>query len=145
MDRIFKATSGRTRLLFSGELTAPGAGEYAVLLDTTRGPLAKTSTAPPKYAALPTVGTNTRGSALGRIYPMLVQCTGQNVTLLECGLDPDGTWTQFASTTLTAGADAQSITWDPSFYGYTDVLIVALAGGIPPTKIYAQLLERTVP
>lgn len=145
MDRMFKATSGRTRLLFSGELTTPGATEYAVLLDTTRPAMAKTSTAPPKSATLPTVGTEPRGSALGRIYPMLISCTGQNVTLVEYGLAPNGSWVLWASTTIVAGADAQSITWDPSFYGYIDVLIVALAGATPPTKIYAQLLERTVP
>lgn len=144
-DRLLKGNSGRTRTLFFGEVTTPRATEYSILLDTTRlQPGPQTTSTIPKSATLPTVGTY-RGVALGKIFPFLVSCTGQSVTVLQYGLAPDGTWDLVASTTIVAGADAQSITWDPSFYGYTDVLVTTLAGAIAPTKVYATVLERTVP
>ena len=142
--RTGKSISGRTRLLFSGELTQPDNSAYTTLLDTTLGYPDEQRTAPPKSAALPTPGTATY-QAMGRIYAFLVSCTDQNVTLLQYGLHADGAWHQFASTVITKDAAAQSFAWDPSLYGFNDVLIVVLAGGTKPTKVYAKLLERTVP
>jgi hypothetical protein len=135
--------SGRTRLRFCGELALPGNTEYAVILDTTRALPNNLQGAPAKSATLPTVGS-LRGTALGRIYGVMISCTTQNVTLLEYFLHGDGTWHQFATTTITAGAAAQAIAVDPSAYGTTDVLVVALAGATAPDHIYVSLTERTV-
>ena len=145
MIRMKHGTSGRTRLLFSGELTQPDNSGYTTLLDTTRPWISEDISGPMgKSASLPTVGT-AKAQAIGKIYGILVSCTDQNVTLLEYGLHADGTWQQFATTPIVAGAAPQSIPWDPSIYGFADVLVVVLAGATPPGHVYANLTERTVP
>lgn len=150
MQRMQKAISGKTRLLFSGELTQPADSGYTTFLDTTRRLPNVNGAAPGISASLPTVPTEDnvtgfRGQALGRAYGILISCTVQNVSLLQYLLHADGTWQLFATTTITAGAAPQAISWDPSIYGAADVLIVVLAGATKPTKIYAQLTERTLP
>lgn len=135
--------SGRTRKLFAGELTLPDANKYTQLLDTTQQLPAINETAPAKVAAIPTVGA-TRNQALGRWFCLAISCTGQDVTVLRYGMNGAGAWALFASTVITAGAADQTITWDPSAYGFTDALIIVLGGATPPTKIYASLTERTV-
>lgn len=138
------AISGRTRTRFKGELTAPDNSKYTILLDTTNGLPDNIRSAPPKAAALPTPGS-VLGQALGRVFGFMVSCTGNDCTLQRYLLDGAGAWKLFAATTITAGADPQSIAWDPSAYGGEDALIVCLAGATAPTHIYATLTERTLP
>lgn len=139
-----KGVSGRTRMLFSGTLTAPPNNQYTVILDTTRKLPNNLQTAPANSATLPTVGT-LRGGALGRVYGLMVSCTVQNCSVLEYFLHGDGTWQLYATTTITAGAAPQAFTIDPSAYGTTDMMVVVLAGATAPTATYATLTERTVP
>lgn len=144
--RLKRGTSGRTRVLFAGALAVPTANQYATILDTTQDPQlpSETGVATAAVTALPDPGTN-RGGALGRLYGIMVSCTTQNVTLLQYLLHGDGTWHLFASTTITAAAVAQSVTWDPSAYGGTDARILAQAGGTAPGAIYCSLTERDLP
>jgi hypothetical protein len=145
-ERVRTGISGRTRILFHGEVTTPGNSEYAILLDTTRGLPDSNSTSPAKVAAIPTPGA-ARGQALGRQYGVLINCTGQNVTLLKYHLCGDGTWAaKAAGTTIAASAAPQSLgLWDPSADGAQDALILVLAGATGPTKVYATVTERTIP
>ena len=146
MQRMQKGISGKTRLLFSGELTQPANSGYTVLLDTTRGLPNVNGDSPGVSASLPTVPTGgPRGQALGRSYGIMVTCTTQNVSLLQYTLAPDGTWALAVTTTITAAAVPQAITWDPSLYGAADVMIVVLAGATQPAHVYAQLTERLIP
>ena len=139
-----KGISGRTRTLFKGELTTPEASKYTILLDTTNGQPNNQMAAPGRSATLPTPGT-ILGVALGRVYGFTVQCTGQNVSVVEYGLDGSGAWALFATTTITAAAAPQAFTWDPSAYGFEDAAVFVLAGGTAPTKVYATLTERDAP
>jgi hypothetical protein len=131
-------------MLFSGTLTKPANTGYSTILDTTRKLPNNLQQSPGISAALPTVGT-LRGGALGRIYGLMVSCATDNCTLLEYFLHGDATWKLFATTTITAGADPQAFTVDPSAYGTTDILVVVLAGATAPTATYATLTERTAP
>jgi hypothetical protein len=144
--RIEKGISGETRTLFAGEATIPAGNGYSVLLDTTRKwPNQLLATPMGASAALPTVGTYASGVALGKQYSLLVSCTGQNCTVIQYVKHADGAWKLFASTVITADADPQSFTWDPSALNAAeDVLAVVLAGATAPTKIYASVIERTV-
>ena len=144
MARNKQAISGRTRVLFSGELTQPDNSKYTILLDTTQDIPNEHEAAGGKSAAVPTVGAR-RGQALGRQYGIAISCTGQNCTVLQYHLHADGAWHLFRSTTVTAAADPQSFAWDPSAYGATDALALVQAGATAPTKIYADLTERTLP
>jgi hypothetical protein len=146
MERMQKGISGKTRILFSGELTQPDNSGYTILLDTTRKLPNANGDAPGVSASLPTVPTGgPRGQALGRSYGIMVTCTAQNVTLLQYVLAPSGAWTAAVTTTITAAAVPQAIAWDPSLYGAADVMIVVLAGATQPTHVYAQLTERLIP
>lgn len=138
------ALSGRTRTRFKGELTKPDNNGYTILLDTTQGMPNNIQSAPGKSATLPTPGT-ILGQALGRIYGFMVSCTGTDCTLIRYLLGGDGAWQLFSSTTITAGAAAQSVAWDPSAYGGEDCLVACLAGATASTHIYACLTERTAP
>jgi hypothetical protein len=142
---IDRPASGRTRVLFAGELTLPDANKYSVVLDTTNGLPDEHMAAPPKSAALPAPGSNPVGIALGRIYAGAYSCTGQDAAVEEYGLHGDGTWHLLRSVAVQAGAAAQTIVWDPSAYGFADVLIVVKAGAIAPTHVYANITERTLP
>jgi hypothetical protein len=144
--RIEKGISGETRTLFLGEADLPANSGYTTLLDTTRKwPSQVITDGLPVSATLPTVGTGAAGVALGKQYSLLVSCTGQNCTVLQYVKHADGAWKLFASTVITADADPQSFTWDPSALNAAeDVLAVVLAGATAPTKIYASVIERTV-
>ena len=150
MARLQKGISGRTRLLFSGAITTPDASKYATILDTTRRLPNEFGAVAGKSDALPTVpaednAAGFRGQALGRIYAFAVACTTNNVALLQYGLAGDGTWQQFATTTITAAAAPQAFTWDPSAYGFADILICVLAGGSAPGAVTVSITERTIP
>jgi len=136
-----RGLTGRTRIQMCVELTAPTAAQYTTICDTTRGYPDELGSSPPKSVSLPTPGTET-GLALGRLFCLNVSCTGQNVTVQRYGLHGDGAWHLFQADVITAGAAAQSITWDPSGYAWADVLIVVLAGGTAPTKVYTNLVIR---
>ena len=140
-NRRTSPISDKDRELFSGELTLPDASKYTILLDTTQQLPSWGSVPGGKSAAVPTVGS-TRGLARGKVYSFTIRCTDQNVTLLQYLLDGAGAWSLFATTTITAGAAVQTVTWDPSAYGSGDCLVLVLGGATPPTKIYATLNER---
>lgn len=143
-SRIDKGLSGRTRTLFLGETPVPANNGYVTLLDTTRKTPVALTALPPISAALPTIGGEA-GGALGRIFTVLVSCTSQNVTALQYVKHGDATWKLFSTTTITAGADPQSFTWDPSgLNGAEDALFVVLAGGTAPSHVYASVTERTI-
>jgi hypothetical protein len=146
MAKILKGTSGRTRLLFSGELTLPGNSEYSVLLDTTRKLPDEYQTAPAKSATVPTVGAE-RGQGLGRQFAVLASSVTQTSSIVVYYLNGNGAWSIDSSktTTLTAGAADAYVVVDPSAAGSSDCLVMVLAGATAPAHIYASLTEITKP
>lgn len=146
IKRQRRGTSGRTRMLFVGALSVPTANQFAPIIDTTPRPTLPDENMHPMVAvaAVPDPA-QFNGGALGRLYGISLSCTGQNVTFLQYHLHGDGTWQQFASTTIVAGAAAQAFTWDPSAFGAIDVYAACQAGANAPSTIYCSITERDLP
>lgn len=144
--RLKRGTSGRTRMLFVGQLATPTSTQFAPIIDTTQVPPlpGENMRAMAAVAAVPDPA-RFNGGALGRLYGISLSCTGQNVTFLQYHLHGDGTWQQFATTTIVAAAAPQAFTWDPSAFGALDVYAACQAGGTAPSGIYCSITERDLP